>query len=56
MDRMPIGTARRVLPESGRGQPRVVIGQDEIEFLRGNWDSIGHKFLVCSVFVVHCTL
>ena len=34
MAQIPIDTARRVLPESGRGRPRVVIEQDKIEFLR----------------------
>lgn len=47
---VPIHTARRVLPESGRGRPRVVIEQDKIEFLRElgfNWTQIASMFGVC---------
>ena len=47
---VPIYTARRVLPESGRGRPRVVIEQDKIEFLRElgfNWTQIASIFGVC---------
>ena len=34
MGQIPIGTARQILPESGKGQPLVVIEQDTIDFLR----------------------
>lgn len=50
MDQMPIDIARHVLPESGRGRPRVVIEQDKIEFLRElgfNWTRIASMFGVC---------
>ena len=50
MAQMHSDTARRVLPESGRGRPRVVIEQDKIEFLRElgfNWTQIASMFGVC---------